>query len=160
MFIYIQLRFRRWQFALATIVMLVHDVMLVLSLFSLLDGVVPFTLEIDQAFIAAILTIIGYSINDSVVVFDRVREYLREHKKEGDTDKVINMALNNTLSRTIMTSLTTIVVVFILFLFGGETIKGFAFALTVGIILGTYSSLCIGSPLSAQLIKRQEKKQS
>lgn len=158
MFIYIQLRFRRWQFALATVVMLVHDVMLVLSLFTLLDGVVPFTLEIDQAFIAAILTIIGYSINDSVVVFDRVREYLREHKKEGDTDKVINMALNNTLSRTIMTSLTTIVVVFILFLFGGETIKGFAFALTVGIILGTYSSLCIGSPLSAQLIKKQEKK--
>ncbi len=160
MFIYIQLRFRRWQFALATIVMLVHDVLLVLSLFTLLDGVVPFTLEIDQAFIAAILTIIGYSINDSVVVFDRVREYLREHKKEGDTDKVINMALNNTLSRTIMTSLTTIIVVFILFLFGGETIKGFAFALTVGIILGTYSSLCIGSPLSAQLIKRQEKKQA
>ena len=159
MFIYIQLRFRRWQFALATIVMLVHDVLLVLSLFTLLDGVVPFTLEIDQAFIAAILTIIGYSINDSVVVFDRVREYLREHKKEGDTDKVINMALNNTLSRTIMTSLTTIVVVFILFLFGGETIKGFAFALTVGIILGTYSSLCIGSPLSAQLIKKREKKQ-
>lgn len=160
MFIYIQLRFRRWQFALATIVMLVHDVLLVLSLFTLLDGVVPFTLEIDQAFIAAILTIIGYSINDSVVVFDRVREYLREHKNEGDTYKVINMALNNTLSRTIMTSLTTIVVVFILFLFGGETIKGFAFALTVGIILGTYSSLCIGSPLSAQLIKRQEKKQA
>lgn len=158
MFTYIQIRFRRWQFALATIVMLTHDVLVVLSLFTLLDGVVPFTLEIDQAFIAAILTIIGYSINDSVVVFDRVREYLREHKKEGDTDKVINMALNNTLSRTIMTSLTTIVVVFLLFLFGGETIKGFAFALTVGVILGTYSSLCIGSPMSAQLIRKQENK--
>lgn len=158
MFTYIQIRFRRWQFALATIVMLVHDVLVVLSLFTLLDGIVPFTLEIDQAFIAAILTIIGYSINDSVVVFDRVREYLKEHKKEGDTDKVINMALNNTLSRTIMTSVTTIVVVFILFLFGGETIKGFAFALTVGVILGTYSSLCIGSPLSAQLIRKQENK--
>lgn len=159
MFIYIQIRFRRWQFALATVVMLVHDVVLVLSLFSLLDGVVPFTLEIDQAFIAAILTIIGYSINDSVVVFDRVREYLNEHKREGNTDKVINMALNSTLSRTIMTSLTTIVVVFILFLFGGETIKGFAFALTIGIILGTYSSLCIGSPLSAQLIRKKEGKE-
>lgn len=158
MFIYIQIRFRRWQFALATVVMLTHDVLIVLSLFTLLDGIVPFTLEIDQAFIAAILTIIGYSINDSVVVFDRVREYLKEHKKEGDTDKVINMALNNTLSRTIMTSITTIVVVFILFLFGGETIKGFAFALTVGIILGTYSSLCIGSPMSAQLIRKQENK--
>lgn len=158
MFIYIQIRFRRWQFALATIVMLTHDVLIVLSLFTLLDGIVPFTLEIDQAFIAAILTIIGYSINDSVVVFDRVREYLKEHKKEGDTDKVINMALNNTLSRTIMTSVTTIIVVFLLFLFGGETIKGFAFALTIGIILGTYSSLCIGSPMSAQLIRKQENK--
>ncbi len=158
MFTYIQIRFRRWQFALATIVMLTHDVLVVLSLFTLLDGIVPFSLEIDQAFIAAILTIIGYSINDSVVVFDRVREYLKEHKKEGDTDKVINMALNNTLSRTIMTSVTTIVVVFILFLFGGETIKGFAFALTVGVILGTYSSLCIGSPMSAQLIRKQENK--
>lgn len=158
MFIYIQIRFRRWQFALATIVMLTHDVLVVLSLFTLLDGVVPFSLEIDQAFIAAILTIIGYSINDSVVVFDRVREYLKEHKKEGDTDKVINMALNNTLSRTIMTSVTTIIVVFLLFIFGGETIKGFAFALTIGVILGTYSSLCIGSPLSAQLIRKQENK--
>lgn len=158
MFTYIQIRFRRWQFALATIVMLTHDVLVVLSLFTLLDGIVPFSLEIDQAFIAAILTIIGYSINDSVVVFDRVREYLKEHKKEGDTDKVINMALNNTLSRTIMTSVTTIVVVFLLFIFGGETIKGFAFALTVGVILGTYSSLCIGSPMSAQLIRKQENK--
>ncbi|HYG16314.1 MAG TPA: protein translocase subunit SecD, partial [Bacteroidia bacterium] len=159
MFIYIQARFKRWQFGLATVVMLVHDVLLVLSLFSLLNGVVPFTLEIDQAFIAAILTIIGYSINDSVVVFDRVREYLRDHKREGNTHHVINMALNSTLSRTIMTSLTTVIVVLILFLFGGETIRGFAFALTVGIILGTYSSLCIGSPLSADLIGKEAKEE-
>lgn len=158
MFVYILVRFRRWQFALATVVMLIHDVMLVLSLFSLLHGIVPFGLEIDQAFIAAILTVIGYSINDSVVVFDRVREFLGEHKNEKDTSKVINLALNNTLSRTIMTSLTTIIVILLVFLFGGETIRGFAFALTTGIILGTYSSLCIGSPLSAQLIEWGNKK--
>lgn len=158
MFVYILARFRRWQFAVATVIMLVHDVMLVLSLFSLLHGIVPFGLEIDQAFIAAILTVIGYSINDSVVVFDRVREFLGEHKHEKDTSKVINLALNNTLSRTIMTSLTTIIVILLVFLFGGETIRGFAFALTTGIILGTYSSLCIGSPLSAQLIEWGNKK--
>jgi SecD/SecF fusion protein len=158
MFIYIQIRFKRWQFAVATVVMLLHDVLLVLSFFTLLDGIVPFTLEIDQAFIAAILTIIGYSINDSVVVFDRMREYLNEHKHEGDTSKVINLALNKTLSRTLMTSITTIVVVFILFIFGGETIRGFAFALTTGIIFGTYSSLCIGSPLSSDLMNWSAKK--
>lgn len=153
MFIYIQIRFKRWQFALSTIIKLAHDSLVMLSLFSLLDGIVPFTLEIDQGFIAAILTIIGYSINDSVVVFDRVREYLNEHKKETNTFDIVNKALNSTLSRTIITGITSIAVVFILFLFGGETIRGFSFALTIGIIVGTYSSLCIGSPLAVDMTK-------
>lgn len=155
MFIYIMIRFRRWQFALSTVVKLIHDVLVILALFSILPGIVPFSMEIDQSFIAAILTVIGYSINDSVVVFDRVREYLNEHKYETHLRTVINNALNSTLSRTLVTSLTTFVVVFALFLFGGEVIRGFAFALCVGVVSGTYSSLCIGTPLAAELLPKE-----
>ncbi|HCS20193.1 MAG TPA: protein translocase subunit SecDF [Bacteroidetes bacterium] len=157
MFVYILIRFRKWQFATGTVIKLTHDVLIVLGLFSLLDGIVPFTLEIDQGFIAAILTVIGYSINDSVVVMDRIREFLGEHKK-GGIKVIVNDALNSTLSRTMITSLTTIGVLIILFIFGGEIIRGFTFAMLVGVLVGSYSSICIGAPLAVDLIKGDENK--
>ncbi|MBN1118714.1 MAG: protein translocase subunit SecDF [Bacteroidales bacterium] len=146
MFIYIFLRFRNWQYGLGAVVALIHDSIIVLGLFSILHGIMPFSLEIDQAFIAAILTVIGYSINDTVVVYDRIREYVTIHPKH-DRKDVINNALNSTLSRTINTSLTTIVVLSVIFILGGEAIQGFTFALLAGIIVGTYSSLFIATPL-------------
>lgn len=158
MFLYILIRFRKWQFALGTMVSLVHTVLVVLSLYTLLENVMPFAMEIDQAFIAAILTVIGYSINDSVVVFDRVREFLAGMKHEDDAPIVINNALNDTLSRTLITGMSTIFVIIILFTFGGETIKGFTFAMLIGVIVGTYSSLCIGTPVLVDFTKRVEKK--
>jgi len=154
MFLYILFRFRKWQFATGTVIKLTHDVLVVLGLFSLLDGIVPFTLEIDQSFIAAILTVIGYSINDSVVVMDRVREFMNDNtKNKMPIRDLINNALNSTLSRTMITSLTTISVLLILFIFGGEIIRGFSFAMLVGIIVGSYSSICIGAPLAGDLWK-------
>lgn len=147
MFLYILIRFRRWQFALGTVVSLFHTVLFVLSVFVLLEDVMPFSLEIDQAFIAAILTVIGYSINDSVVVFDRVREFLNLKKAGESTAVVVNRALNDTLSRTLITGMSTIFVIIILFVFGGETIKGFTFAMLIGVLIGTYASLCIGTPV-------------
>ena len=129
---------------------LFHDTLIVLSIFSLGHGFLPFSLEIDQAFIAAILTVIGYSINDTVVIFDRVREFLNIYTKNDKTD-VINKAINSTVSRTIITSLTTLLVVAILFLFGGSSIKGFSFALLIGIIVGTYSSVFIATPVLSDL---------
>lgn len=157
MFMYILIRFRKWQFATGTVIKLTHDVLIVLGLFSLLDGIVPFTLEIDQGFIAAILTVIGYSINDSVVVMDRIREFLGEHKK-GGIKVIVNDALNSTLSRTMITSLSTVGVLIILFIFGGEIIRGFTFAMLVGVVVGSYSSICIGAPLAVDLIKEDENK--
>lgn len=157
MFLYILIRFRRWQFAMGTMISLVHTVLMVLSIFILLENVMPFSLEIDQAFIAAILTVIGYSINDSVVVFDRVREFLANKRSDEDTPSVVNRALNDTLSRTLITGMSTIFVIIILFLFGGETIKGFTFAMLIGIIIGTYSSLCIGTPVLVDLSKKDDK---
>ena len=156
-FLYILIRFKRWQFSLGAVVAVFHDVLLVLSIFSILYGVMPFSLEIDQAFIAAILTIIGYSLNDTVVVFDRVREYMENYKKKG-IHEYINTSLNSTLSRTINTSLTTFVVLLIIFLFGGEAIKGFMFALMIGVVVGTYSSLFVASPIMVDTISRQTKK--
>jgi len=153
MFLYIMIRFRKWQFALGTVVSLFHTVLVVLSLFVLLEGIMPFTMEIDQAFVAAILTVIGYSINDSVVVFDRVREFLAMKKSSEDTASVVNKALNDTLSRTLITGMSTLFVLLILFLFGGETIKGFTFAMLIGVIIGTYASLCIGSPVLVDFSK-------
>jgi SecD/SecF fusion protein len=147
MFLYVAIRFRKWQFALGTIVSLIHTVLVVLSIFSLLEGILPFALEIDQAFVAAILTVIGYSINDSVVVFDRVREFLNNKKTGEYTASVVNRALNDTLSRTLITGMSTIFVIIILFIFGGETIKGFTFAMLIGVLIGTYASLCIGTPV-------------
>ncbi|HMV10086.1 MAG TPA: protein translocase subunit SecDF [Cyclobacteriaceae bacterium] len=157
MFLYILIRFRRWQFAMGTMISLVHTVLVVLSIFILLENVMPFSLEIDQAFIAAILTVIGYSINDSVVVFDRVREFLAAKRSDEDTPSVVNRALNDTLSRTLITGMSTIFVIIILFLFGGETIKGFTFAMLIGVLIGTYSSLCIGTPVLVDLSKKNDK---
>jgi len=156
-FLYILIRFKKWQFSLGAVVAVFHDVLLVLSVFSIFYGIMPFSLEIDQAFIAAILTIIGYSLNDTVVVFDRVREYMENFKKK-EVHELINQSLNSTLSRTINTSLTTFVVLLVIFIFGGESIKGFMFALMVGVVVGTYSSLFVASPVMMDTIKRKELK--
>jgi SecD/SecF fusion protein len=158
MFLYILIRFRKWQFALGTMVSLVHTVLVVLAVFTLLENIMPFALEIDQSFIAAILTVIGYSINDSVVVFDRVREFLTGIKSGEDQSRVINNALNDTLSRTLITGMSTIFVIIIMFIFGGETIKGFTFAMLIGVLVGTYSSLCIGTPVLVDFSTRRAKK--
>jgi SecD/SecF fusion protein len=153
-FLYIVLRFRKWQFGVGAVVALAHDVLIVLALFSMFYGILPFSMEIDQAFIAAILTVVGYSINDTVVVFDRIREYQAEHTASKHKFKnVINQAINETLSRTLLTSFTTLIVLLILFMFGGETIKGFSFALLAGIIVGTYSSIFIASPVVLGFVK-------
>lgn len=151
-FLYIAFRFQRWQWGLGALLAMFHDVLVVLGLFSILYGIVPFSMEIDQAFIAAILTVVGYSINDTVVVFDRIREYIGIHKRD-DAKTVVNNALNSTLSRTLNTSLSTFIVLLIIFLFGGESIKGFSFALMIGVVVGTYSSLCIASPSVVDLTK-------
>ena len=156
-FLYILLRFRRWQYGLGAVAALFHDVLIVLTVFSLLHGVLPFSLEINQAFIAAILTVVGYSINDTVVVFDRIREFFQSHGSKSKKE-IINLAINNTVSRTVITSLTTFFVVLMLFIFGGEMIRGFAFALLVGIIIGTYSSVFIATPIVYSLTKEQELK--
>ncbi|MBL7925953.1 MAG: protein translocase subunit SecDF [Bacteroidia bacterium] len=145
-FVYLLARFRKWTFGLGAVVALVHDVLLIMTLFSLFWGYLPFSLEMDQAFVAAVLTVMGYSVTDTVVVFDRIREYLNLHKK-GDSKTVINEAINSTLSRTINTSLTVFFVLLAIFIFGGETIKGFSFALLIGIVVGTYSSICIATPI-------------
>jgi SecD/SecF fusion protein len=144
-FLYILGRFRKWQFSLGAVAALLHDVLFVLGLFSILDGVLPFQLEVDQAFIAAILTVIGYSLNDTVVVFDRIRENVGSRK--GNFAAGVNKSLNQTLSRTFNTSLTTFFVLLVIFLFGGEVIRGFMFALLVGVLVGTYSSLFIATPV-------------
>ena len=156
-FLYILVRFRKWQFSLGAVVAVFHDVLIVLSIFSIFYGILPFSLEIDQAFIAAILTIIGYSLNDTVVVFDRVREYINNNRKKA-VHELMNGALNSTLSRTINTSLTTFVVLLIIFSFGGEVIRGFMFALMVGVVVGTYSSLFVASPIMLDTIKKKEEK--
>lgn len=150
--IYIFIRFRDWRYSLGTIVALLHDVLVTLAVFSFLRGVVPFPLEIDQHFIAAILTVIGFSMNDTVIVYDRVREYshtMRNMNKE----TLINKAINDTLSRTIMTSLTVFLTIFILFLVGGEVTKGFAFAMLIGVVTGTYSSIFVAAPMLVDLAK-------
>jgi SecD/SecF fusion protein len=145
-FLYIFLRFRNWQYGFGAIASLVHDSLFVIGIYSLFWGVLPFALEIDQAFIAAILTVIGYSVNDTVIVFDRMREYLPLYRKR-PLKEVLNMAINATLSRTINTSLTTLLTIIAIFIFGGAVIRGFIFALMIGILVGTYSSIFIASML-------------
>ena len=163
-FLYIFIRFSKWQYSMGAVAALAHDTTLVLGIFSMFYGVLPFAMEIDQAFIAAILTVIGYSINDTVVVFDRIREFMGTYtglsKKE-----IINKAINSTVSRTVITSLTTLFVVAILFIFGGGSIRGFAFALLIGILVGTYSSIFIATPVMSDLtgeaqIKKETKKKA
>lgn len=154
-FIYILIRFRKWQYSLGTIVALLHDVCVTLAVFSFFRGVVPFALEIDQHFIAAVLTVIGFSMNDTVIVFDRIREYFRKNPKEGK-HSVINRAINDTLSRTIMTSLTVFLSVLILFIFGGEVTRGFAFAMLIGVITGTYSSIFVAAPILVDMDKSEK----
>lgn len=156
-FLYILIRFSKWQFSAGAVAAAFHDVLVVMSLFSLLYGILPFSLEIDQAFIAAILTVIGYSLNDTVVVFDRIREYFRTHNKKKEMNQIVNEALNRTLSRTINTSLTTFFVLLIIFIFGGEVIRGFMFALLIGVVVGTYSSLFIATPIMIDTMKKEKK---
>lgn len=154
-FLYILFRFKKWQFGLGAIIAVFHDVLITLAIFSIFYGILPFSLEIDQAFIAAILTVVGYSINDTVVVFDRIREYLGAFKKRPENE-LVNDAINSTLSRTINTSLTTIFVLLMIFIFGGEVIRGFCFALLVGIVVGTYSSIFVASPIMYDLSKKDK----
>ncbi len=153
-FAYIALRFRKWQFGLGGIVSLIHDSLLVIGVFSLFYGILPFSMEIDQSFIAAILTIIGYSINDNVVIFDRLREYRTLYPKRNLMENM-NAALNSTLGRTINTSGTTFVVLLAIFLLGGEVIRGFVFALLIGIIVGTYSSIFVATPIVYDCSKKE-----
>ena len=158
MFLYILIRFRNVGFGMGATIALFHDVLIVLSLYSIFWNILPFSLDIDTAFVAAILTVVGYSINDTVVVFDRVREYLAHHKYEKDKISVINAAVNQTLSRTLITSLTTLLVIVILFTAGGEGLKGFTFALLLGVSVGTYSSICIATPIVVDYMKKFSKK--
>ncbi len=151
-FLYIFLRFRDWRYSVGTIVALLHDVFVTLAVFSFLKGIVPFPLEIDQHFIAAILTVIGFSMNDTVIVFDRIRENSHLMKGAGKAE-IINRSINETLSRTIMTSLTVFLTLLILFIFGGETTRGFAFAMLIGVITGTYSSIFVAAPILMDLAK-------
>jgi len=153
-FLYILLRFRRWQFSLGAVAAVFHDVLIVLGIFSLTYKFMPFSMEIDQAFIAAILTVIGYSLNDTVVVFDRIREYFNEHNT-WKMDRMINAALNSTLGRTLNTSLTTLIVLSCMFFIGAESIRGLLFAIIVGILVGTYSSLFIATPIMYDTVKKK-----
>ena len=156
-FLYILLRFRNFSFSIAALAGLAHDTIIILGLYAILWKIMPFSMEIDQSFIAAILTVIGYSINDTVVVFDRVREY---HKLYPKRDRMQNMndALNHTLSRTFSTSMSTLVVLLAIFCFGGETIRGFVFALLMGVIVGTYSTLCVATPLAYDIQVAQQRR--
>lgn len=156
-FVYIAVRFRNWSWGLGGLVALLHDALFVISFFSIFSGVLPFSLDVDQSFIAAVLTIIGYSINDSVVIFDRIREYRTLHPKR-DLISNINEALNSTLSRTINTGGTTLVVLLAIAIFGGEVIRGFSVALIVGVLIGTYSSIFVGTPIVYDFFRNKEKK--
>ncbi|MEG0517246.1 MAG: protein translocase subunit SecDF [Bacteroidales bacterium] len=157
-FIYIAIRFRNWTWGAGGVIALVHDSIVVVGFFSIFSGLLPFSLDVDQTFIAAVLTIIGYSINDTVVIFDRIREYKTLYPKR-DLRENINMALNSTLARTINASGTTLVVMIAIALFGGEVIRGFAVALIVGIVAGTYSSVFVGTPIMYDLNMRKEREE-
>jgi SecD/SecF fusion protein len=158
-FIYITIRFKNWQFGLGGVISLFHDSMVVITMFTLFYGILPFSLEVDQSFIAAILTIIGYSIMDTVIIFDRIREYREIHPKWSLKDN-INAAINSTLGRTINTSGITLVVLIIIFIFGGEILRGFIFALLVGVTIGTYSSVFNATPVSYDILMWQERRKA
>lgn len=151
-FIYIAIRFRKWQWGLGGVVSLFHDTMFVLAFYSLFSNIMPFTMDVDMTFIAALLTIIGYSINDTVIIFDRIREYRHDHPKR-DLKININMAINSTLARTVNTAGSTLIVLIAIFIFGGDVIRGFAFALIVGVLIGTFSSVFVATPVAYDMIK-------
>jgi len=153
-FFYILLRFQKWQFSLGAVSAVFHDILIVLGIFSLTYKIMPFNMEINQAFIAALLTVIGYSLNDTVVVFDRIREFFKIHSS-WDNETTVNTALNSTLSRTLNTSLTTLIVLIAIFIFGGESIRGFMFALIIGVMVGTYSSVFIATPIMFDSFKNK-----
>ena len=153
---YILARFRKWQFSMGAVAALTHDVIITLGAFSLLYSVMPFSLEIDQQFIAAILTVIGYSLNDTVIIFDRIRE---EIGKSGWSAQTLNHAISTTLSRTLNTSLTTLLTLLAIFIFGGETLRGFMFAMIIGVVVGTYSSIFVATPLVYDTSKGERKKE-
>ncbi|HRN38622.1 MAG TPA: protein translocase subunit SecF, partial [Flavobacteriales bacterium] len=155
-FLYIVARFRNWQFGMGAVVSLAHDALVVMSVYSLLYSIMPFSLEVDEQFIAAILTVIGFSINDTVVVFDRIREYLQDHRRD-PWSGIFNKAINSTLGRTINTALTVVIVLLVIFLFGADSIRGFVFAMLIGVVVGTYSSVCIASALVVDLHKDKTK---
>jgi len=157
-FAYIAIRFKNWTWGLGGVTSLAHNAIIVIGFFSIFTGILPFTLDVDQQFIAAVLTIIGYSINDNVVIFDRIREYKTLYPKR-ELGQNVNDALNSTLSRTINTSVTTLVVLLAIAIFGGESIRGFAVALTLGVTVGTYASIFIGTPIMYDLNMKKAKKQ-
>ncbi len=158
-FLYILLRFRRWQFSLGAVAAVFHDVLIVLGIFAIFKNIMPFDMEVDQNFIAAILTVIGYSLNDTVVVFDRIREYIREHGSTRGFGKLINQALNSTLSRTLNTSVRTLIVLMAIFFLGADSIRGLMFALIIGVIVGTYSSLFIATPVMFDTVQKKALKE-
>jgi SecD/SecF fusion protein len=152
-FLYILLRFRKWQFSLGSIIALIHDVFFVIAAFAIASALGA-TFEIDQVFIAAMLTVVGYSINDTVIVFDRIRENI-ENRGTSKLVKMFNDAINQTMARTLITSFTTLIVVLVLLIFGGEVLRGFSFALFIGVLVGTYSSIYIATPIVVDLMKRE-----
>ncbi|MBL7704269.1 MAG: protein translocase subunit SecDF [Taibaiella sp.] len=156
-FLYIFIRFRKWQYSIGTIVSLIHDALFTVAIFSFFRNIVPFALEIDQHFIAALLTVIGFSMNDTVIVFDRIRETFRR-TPNADKNEVINSSINATLSRTIMTSFTVFITAVILFIFGGEVLRGFAFAMSLGVLVGTYSSIFLAAPMLSDMDKKDSLK--
>lgn len=155
-FLYILIRFRNWRFGLGAVVALMHDILIILGIYSLTYSFMPFSMSVDQSFIAAILTVVGYSINDTVIVFDRVREYLTQFQKR-TRKEILNSALNSTLSRTFSTSFSTFVTLLTIFIFGGEVIRGFIFAMLVGVVVGTYSSLFIASPVVYDSVRADQR---
>ena len=161
-FIYIAIRFKNWQYGLGGVVSLFHDTLIIITAFTLFHGILPFGMEIDQSFIAALLTIIGYSIMDTVIIFDRIREYTHLYPKR-DLANNINAAINSTLGRTINTSGITFVTLIVIFIFGGEVLRGFMFALMIGVVSGTYSSVFNATPIAYDVImwkkRRKEKKE-
>jgi SecD/SecF fusion protein len=160
-FAYIFIRFKRLAFSYGAVVSLAHDVIIILAVYSLFNGWIPYiSLDIDQAFIGAILTMIGYSMNDTVVIYDRIRDYLSDDKSRGESlPTVINNALNSTLSRTAVTGISVILVLLVLIVFGGEVLRGFTFCMLLGVIVGTYSSLFVAAPIVVDLLQREKSKQ-
>jgi SecD/SecF fusion protein len=158
-FVYIAIRFKKWQWGLGGVIALFHDTFITITIFSLFYGILPFSLDVDQHFIAALLTIIGYSIMDTVIIFDRIREYNILYPKR-ELKLNLNEAINSTLGRTLNTSGITFMVLLIMFLFGGEVIRGFAFALMIGIVVGTYSSVLTATPIAYDLIMYKERRRA